>query len=129
MKPENLFAAIWRDFPSPLPAELFNTLARPKEIHYIAAPTENAQARYLPAWIRENLTKQEKETAIVLCNEALLQPVLHSLPDEVKHVNITMGFPLSQTPVYSFLTSLLELHTHGITNIADVIHTYRLSLC
>ena len=38
-----------RDFPSPLPAELFNTLARPKEIHYIAAPTENAQARYLPA--------------------------------------------------------------------------------
>ena len=102
-----------RDFPSPLPAELFNTLARPKEIHYIAAPTENAQARYLPAWIRENLTKQEKETAIVLCNEALLQPVLHSLPDEVKHVNITMGFPLSQTPVYSFLTSLLELHTHG----------------
>ena len=102
-----------RDFPSPLPAELFNTLVRPKEIRYIAAPTENAQARYLPTWIRENLTRQEKETAVVLCNEALLQPVLHSLPDEVKHVNITMGFPLSQTPVYSFLTSLLELHTHG----------------
>ncbi len=24
-----------------------------------------------------------------------------------------MGFPLSQTPVYSFLIALLELHTHG----------------
>lgn len=102
-----------RDFPSPLSGELFKNLSKPKEIHYIASSTENAQARYLPQWIRNNLTTPEKETAVVLCNEALLQPVLHSLPAEVKHVNITMGFPLSQTPVYSFLIALLELHTHG----------------
>jgi len=102
-----------RDFPSPLSGELFKNLSKPKEVHYIASSTENAQARYLPQWIRNNLTTPEKETAIVLCNEALLQPVLHSLPAEVKHVNITMGFPLSQTPVYSFLIALLELHTHG----------------
>ena len=102
-----------RDFPSPLSGELFKNLSKPKEGHYIASSTENAQARYLPQWIRNNLTTPEKETAVVLCNEALLQPVLHSLPAEVKHVNITMGFPLSQTPVYSFLIALLELHTHG----------------
>lgn len=102
-----------RDFPSPLSGELFKNLSKPKEVHYIASSTENAQARYLPRWIRNNLTTPEKETAVVLCNEALLQPVLHSLPAEVKHVNITMGFPLSQTPVYSFLIALLELHTHG----------------
>ena len=102
-----------RDFPSPLSGELFKNLSKPKEVHYIASSTENAQARSLPQWIRNNLTTPEKETAVVLCNEALLQPVLHSLPAEVKHVNITMGFPLSQTPVYSFLIALLELHTHG----------------
>lgn len=102
-----------RDFPSPLSGELFKNLSKPKEVLYIASSTENAQARYLPQWIRNNLTTPEKETAVVLCNEALLQPVLHSLPAEVKHVNITMGFPLSQTPVYSFLIALLELHTHG----------------
>lgn len=102
-----------RDFPSPLSGELFKNLSKPKEVHYIASSTENVQARYLPQWIRNNLTTPEKETAVVLCNEALLQPVLHSLPAEVKHVNITMGFPLSQTPVYSFLIALLELHTHG----------------
>lgn len=102
-----------RDFPSSLPGELFNNLSQSKEVHYIASSTENAQARYLPQWIRTNLTTPEKETAVVLCNEALLQPVLHSLPAEVKHVNITMGFPLSQTPVYSFLIALLDLYTHG----------------
>ena len=113
-----------RDFPSPLSGELFKNLSKPKEVHYIASSTENAQARYLPQWIRNNLTTPEKETAVVLCNEALLQPVLHSLPAEVKHVNITMGFPLSQTPVYSFLIALLELHTHGF-NLKSGRYTYQ----
>ena len=102
-----------KEFPSPLDASCFNRLDSPKEIHYVASPTENAQARYLPQWIRKNLTESEKETAVVLCNESLLQPVLHSLPEDVKHVNITMGFPLSQTPVYSFVLALLELQING----------------
>ena len=104
-----------KDFPSALKNISFRFLNTPKEIKYISSPTENAQARYLPQWIRENLTEQEKETAIVLCNETLLQPALHSLPDEVKHINITMGFPLSQTPIYSFLNTLLELQIQGFT--------------
>lgn len=102
-----------RDFPSELPASFFDTLNQPKEVTFIESPTENGQVRYLPQWIRENLTSQEKETAVVLCNEALLQPVLHALPDNVKHINITMGFPLSQTPAYSFVNALMELHTSG----------------
>lgn len=102
-----------KDFPSPLDPSCFNHLNTPKEIHYISSPTENGQARYLPQWIRKNLTEHEKETAIVLCNESLLQPVLHSLPEVVNHVNITMGFPLSQTPVYSFINVLLNLQIQG----------------
>ncbi|WP_302559906.1 PD-(D/E)XK nuclease family protein [Phocaeicola coprocola] len=102
-----------RNFPSELPASFFDNLNQPKEVTFIESPTENGQVRYLPQWIRENLTSQEKETAVVLCNEALLQPVLHALPDNVKHINITMGFPLSQTPAYSFVNALMELHTSG----------------
>ena len=102
-----------RDFPSELPASFFDNLNQPKEVTFIESPTENGQVRYLPQWIRENLTSQEKETAVVLCNEALLKPVLHALPDNVKHINITMGFPLSQTPAYSFVNALMELHTSG----------------
>ena len=93
-------------FPNELPEAVFDTLRKPKNVRFISAPTENAQARYLPEWIR-SVTKRdlpetpvkEKENAVVLCNEALLLPVLHSIPPEVKNVNITMGFPLAQTPV------------------------------
>lgn len=107
-------------FPNELPEAVFDTLRKPKNVRFISAPTENAQARYLPEWIR-SVTKRdlqetpvkEKENAVVLCNEALLLPVLHSIPPEVKNVNITMGFPLAQTPVYSFVSALIELQTTG----------------
>lgn len=96
-------------FPSPLPENLFASFSRPKNVRFIAAPTENAQARYLPRWIETTLGEREQESAVVLCNESLLQPVLHSISPEVRNINITMGFPLAQTPVYSFLCALLEL--------------------
>ena len=107
-------------FPNELPEAVFDTLRKPKNVRFISAPTENAQARYLPEWIRsvterdlQETPVKEKENAVVLCNEALLLPVLLSIPPEVKNVNITMGFPLAQTPVYSFVSALIELQTTG----------------
>ena len=103
-----------KDFPNELPASYFDSLKKPKKIRYISASTENAQARFLPEWIRTTFSSDnEKENAVVLCNEALLLPVLHSIPEEVKNVNITMGFPLAQTPVYSFINAAMELQTNG----------------
>nr|WP_303013592.1 PD-(D/E)XK nuclease family protein [uncultured Bacteroides sp.] len=171
-----------KDFPNELPESCFDSLRKPKKIRYISAPTENAQARFLPEWLKtiadshssviekentgdrqvaqenrqttENIqaaeediqaikidkqavqenrqtikdiqaagkdgqatedrqAAEEKENAVVLCNESLLLPVLHSIPQEVKNVNITMGFPLAQTPVYSFINAVMELQTNG----------------
>lgn len=100
-------------FPSELSEEHFDHLLKPKTVHYISASTENAQARYLPEWINTTLTENEKESAVVLCNESLLLPVLHSIPNSVQNVNITMGFPLAQTPAYTFVDALMELQTTG----------------
>ncbi|MBO5382615.1 MAG: PD-(D/E)XK nuclease family protein [Bacteroides sp.] len=103
-------------FPNELPATLFDRLREKKSIRYISSPTENGQARYLPQWIKNTIKdddKNLKENAVVLCNEALLLPILHSIPEQVKHANITMGFPFTQTPTYSFITSLLELQLNG----------------
>lgn len=107
-----------KQFPNELPTAYFDNLRKEKKITYLHAATENAQARYLPTWIRENITSEEKETAVILCNEALLQPVLHALPDEVKHINITMGFPLQQTPTYSLINALLQLYTSGYNSVS-----------
>lgn len=102
-----------RIFPNELPEVYFDSFRKPKKIRYISASTENAQARFLPEWIRTTSSREEKENAVILCNEALLLPVLHSIPQEVKNVNITMGFPLAQTPVFSFIKAAMELQTSG----------------
>ena len=99
------------DFPNELPASYFDIFRKPKKIRYISASTENAQARFLFSQTAQ--MGSEKENAIVLCNEALLLPVLHSIPQDVQNVNITMGFPLAQTPVYSFINAAMELQTNG----------------
>lgn len=96
-----------------LAPEHFNNLLAPKQITFVKASSENAQARYIPQWLKDNLTPQENQTAVVLANEQLLQPVLHSIPDAEMPLNITMGYPLTDTPVHSFLLALLDFQTDG----------------
>lgn len=49
------------------------------------------------------------ETAIVLCDEELLLPVINALPGNIEKVNVTMGFPLKMTPVFSLISQLTDL--------------------
>ncbi len=105
------------DFPNRLDKSLFNTFTdKPKRINLVASASENAQARYIPNWLEglgEPLILQE--TAIVLGNENLLLPVLHSIPDTVSELNVTMGFPLNLAPVSNLVVRICQLHANGLT--------------
>lgn len=46
-----------------------------------------------------------EKTAIILADESLLVPVMQTLPPEAGIVNITMGYPLTQSPLFG-LTEL-----------------------
>ena len=75
-----------------------------------SAPSDVAQAKLLPSLINEyGLSDDPNDTAIILADENLLTPVLNSLPDNVQNINVTMGYPLFQTPVYSLVHQLLRL--------------------
>lgn len=84
-------------FPNELGREHFDNLRHLQSIEMVAASTEVVQAQSVGAWLEQHLTDDPKRTAVVLCNENILQPVLHSLPDNVEQVNITKGFPLGHT--------------------------------
>ena len=87
----------------------------PRDITFISAPTENIQARYISQWLTPERIADGRRTAIVLCNEGLLQAVVHCLPDEVDKVNVTTGYPLLQTPVASLISQLLNLQINGFS--------------
>ncbi len=48
-------------------------------------------------------------TAIVLSDESLLEPVLQEIPKEAGDINITMGYPITLTSTYSFIKIILNL--------------------
>ena len=108
------------DFPNEFDIDnddIYNRYSKPKDIQFISSTTENAQVRYVSQWLRENgRIEAGSKTAIVLCNEALLPVVVHCIPDEVEKVNITTGYPLSQSPVASLITLLAELRILGYDN-------------
>ncbi len=87
----------------------------PRQLTFISAPTENIQARYVSQWLTPERIADGRRTAVVLCNEGLLQAVIHCLPDTVDKVNVTTGYPLLQTPVASLVSQLLNLQVNGFS--------------
>ena len=106
------------DFPNELDntdPDIYANMRRPKRIRFISSPTENAQARFAANWLLEDHRyRAGRKTAIVMCDESILLPIMHSLPPEADKVNITSGFPLAMTPVASLVMLLFDLYTLGL---------------
>lgn len=80
-----------------------------KDIQSIAIAGNIGQAKYIGQLIATLPPEDLENTAIVLGDEALLLPLLSSLPVNVKNINITMGLPLDQVPDASFFDAWLTL--------------------
>ncbi len=102
-----------KKYPNALQSGTYNNLGEKKNITFVSAATENIQTRYLADWLAHNVKGNEIENAVVLCDEGLLGEVLHTIPPTVLDINVTMGYPVSHTPVYSFLQRLIELQIKG----------------
>lgn len=88
-----------------------NTLAtQKKNFTLVAAARSVSQARSASAYLEnEGENFLPDETAIVLADEQLLMPMLNAIPSRFPDVNITMGYPMRNTPVYTLLHILFSL--------------------
>jgi hypothetical protein len=64
--------------------------------------------------LMQNLETVPEDTVIVLADESLLFPVLYSIPESIKEINVTMGVPFYMTPLYNLIRSLKFLQEHKI---------------
>lgn len=84
-----------------------------KSIKIIGVPKNVSQAKYVGNLLLQ-LHKEDrtilKDTAIVLGDESLLNPLLNSIPSELDAVNITMGYPLKNTPLASLFSQYFSIH-------------------
>jgi len=87
-----------------------------KNITVIGAAKNVAQAKVAGSLIEE-IRKTDpllQATAVVLADENLLFPVLHSLPENLSDINVTMGYPLKNTPVAGYFDLVFAMHENGL---------------
>lgn len=103
-------------FPATVEVTHNNFLNIKKDIQAISTATNVMQCKYVNKLLH-NISPElefDKRTAIVLTDESLLIPLLHSLPEKLQNnVNITMGYPLRPTTAYSLIERLLELQKNS----------------
>lgn len=90
-----------------------NHFSESKSIQIIGTPKNVGQSKQVGAILNQCITEKinMSRTAVVLGNEALLQPTLHSIPAAVPSTNITMGLPLTNASLSTFFDQLITLHT------------------
>ena len=86
--------------------------SKAKNISVVGIPKNIGQAKYIGSLLND-LQKSNNalnNTAVVLGDENLLIPVLNAIPNSIKALNITMGFPLKTIPLASLFDALFKLH-------------------
>jgi len=88
-----------------------NYYTKAKNISVIGTPKNIGQVKYVGALLQQLYTENKlQNTALVLGNEALLIPILNSIPSSIEDINITMGLPLKQIPFSAFIDQWFQLH-------------------
>lgn len=104
---------------------IYDNFSKEKKISFLSSATETAQALYAGKWLDdEERNNDTPSTAVILCDETLLPTIIHCVPERVEEVNVTCGFPLSQTPVSSLVHLLIGLR---ISDVGRHSRTLKLS--
>ncbi|RLD78692.1 MAG: hypothetical protein DRJ10_09940, partial [Bacteroidetes bacterium] len=85
-----------------------------KKINLFGVPGNVGQAKVISEILKkfnnwEQIKDKPDKTVIVLTDESMLFPVLYSLPEEIETFNITMGYPLSDTALFSLIMYFLRI--------------------
>jgi hypothetical protein len=64
-------------------------------------------------------------TAVVLSDENLLVPLLSGIPENINAVNVTMGYPLKFSPVYSLIKQLLTLQNNSVISGTEELFDHK----
>ncbi|MBP5626086.1 MAG: PD-(D/E)XK nuclease family protein [Bacteroidales bacterium] len=81
------------------------------QIHVLSVPSAVGQAKQVPA-ILDRLGARGIETAVVLPDEGLLMSVLNSIPEHIRDINVTMGYPMSGSALNALMDDVAALQMH-----------------
>ena len=109
-------------FPNPLPEQL--TTQTP-DISMISVALEVGQAKAAGDILARIPPEEYQQTAVVITADHMLFPVLHAIPDKIETINVTMGYPLRSTPLYTLIRKLSDLQARAITQEETAFFHYK----
>ena len=82
--------------------------------HIVSVPSAVGQASVAARILEETAPRRSDpiECAVVLPDERMLMPLLNTLPPEVDAVNVTMGYPMSDSLFFDLLSTLAQMQLH-----------------
>ncbi len=108
---------------------IVNDFTEAKNIHVIATSKSIGQVKIVGSIIEKHIAENKanlQNTAVVLGDENLLLPVLHSLPNTVDALNITMGFSSKNNPAQLLIAKLFKLHANALSrNTGSYVMYYK----
>ncbi|MFO7933911.1 MAG: PD-(D/E)XK nuclease family protein [Bacteroidales bacterium] len=116
-----------KQFPESSRLESFDGLCRDKPIRILELPTDVLQAKMVHRILEVEGGAGNgdcTDTAVILCDEDLLMPVVMSLPPAFEEINVTMGYPMTHAPVYSFTDQLITLQDNIRISRKGRVHFY-----
>jgi len=84
-----------------------------KNIQVIGTPKNIGQVKYVGELLGSMNINNINNTAIVLADERMLIPLINSIPTKVENINVTMGYPLKNSNIYSFFYQYLQIHSRN----------------
>lgn len=82
------------------------------QINVLAVPSAVGQCKQIGQIFRRLGGEIGLDTAIVLPDEKLLLPTLNAIPDSISKVNVTMGYPMSGSVLYSLIDEICAMQMH-----------------
>jgi len=115
-------------FPEPKDFRIEEPDAVKRKLKLVAVPGNltQAQAVNLPG-ILDSFKSNNRfdNTAFVLADESLLIPVISSVGNNFQGINITMGYPFVNTPVYGFISQLISLQRNIRRSSKSAVFYYK----
>ncbi|MCS6821013.1 MAG: PD-(D/E)XK nuclease family protein [Microscillaceae bacterium] len=94
---------------------LFQTdylLTQPKQIETISVSNASLQGKVANQLLSDwQVLEKNTPTVIVLADENILLPLIHAIHPQYEGMNITMGLPLKNSALFTFVDILFEQHT------------------
>lgn len=105
-----------------------------KKIQSVAVSKNIGQVKYVGNLLKQSIEDGQslKQTAIILADENLLEPLLNAIPESVAAANITMGLPLKQLGVAQLFKHIFKMHTglsKGTAAIKEFYYKDVFSIC